>query len=322
MADNKVKTKTAILQELESIKGLLFEQDDIPILQEIIDENGELTLSIPDAVNPNALNQETLDQEDLDALHEAFQTLKHTIVKAAENSSTPDDASPHSQNPTLEAQQAPLFDDKADDDELDELNDEAGAGPEPEPDEASVNQQKSADDQDPDLIDTDAEELHEPELTFALNHEDALPTQPDSPAAPSPYSSHEPTNNSIEEPLPFYGNSQDDEAINKSASNFGKPQSSRSNTGKPKASGENPFLPQHIRARLHGNNPPPLFDTTSVPTPRSRSTSLFKTEAGHSSARQDLIRELVDKVMPQIEQDLRQRLQLMTDEELQKMREL
>src|SRR5690554_2905198 len=158
MADNKVKTKTAILQELESIKGLLFEQDDIPILQEIIDENGELTLSIPDALNPNAVNQETLNQEDLDALHEAFQTLKHTIVKAAENSSTPDDASPQSQKPTVEAQQAPLFDGKIDDDEL---NDEADTEPgsESEPDEASVDQQKLADHQDPELIDTDAEEL-------------------------------------------------------------------------------------------------------------------------------------------------------------------
>jgi hypothetical protein len=315
MADNKVKTKTAILQELESIKGLLFEQDDIPILQEIIDENGELTLSIPDALNPNAVNQETLDQEDLDALHEAFQTLKHTIVKAAENSSTTEDASPQSQNLTLEAQQAPLFHDKTDDDEL---NAEADT----EPDEASLNQQKLADHQDPELIDTDAEELHEPELTFTLSPEDASPTHVDSQENPYTYSSHEPTNNSIEEPLPFYGNSQGDEVINKSANNLSKSQPGRSNSGKPKASGENPFLPQHIRARLHGNNPPPLFDTTSVPTPRSRSTSLFKTEAGHSSARQDLIRELVDKVMPQIEQDLRQRLQLMTDEELQKMREL
>ena len=27
-----------------------------------------------------------------------------------------------------------------------------------------------------------------------------------------------------------------------------------------KAAGENPFLPEHIRSRLHGNNPPPSFE--------------------------------------------------------------
>jgi hypothetical protein len=31
---NPTKTKAAMLNELESIKGLLLEQDDIPILQE------------------------------------------------------------------------------------------------------------------------------------------------------------------------------------------------------------------------------------------------------------------------------------------------
>ena len=38
MADNKTKTKAAMLIELESIKGLLKEEDDIPILQEVIEQ--------------------------------------------------------------------------------------------------------------------------------------------------------------------------------------------------------------------------------------------------------------------------------------------
>ena len=36
MTNNKSKTKTEILNELESIKGLLHEEDDIPVLQEMI----------------------------------------------------------------------------------------------------------------------------------------------------------------------------------------------------------------------------------------------------------------------------------------------
>ena len=264
MADNKVKTKTAILQELESIKGLLFEQDDIPILQEVIDENGELSLP-----------QEALDQEDLDALHEAFQTLKHTIVRATENSPPTDDALPQdeplnnetqsqSPNQISEAHQAPLFED--------ELN----------------------------------------EVSASLDTEDELPE------SSLNYSTDKSPDHLVEEPIPFYGNSQpDDDAATKVAS---KSQPGRSNTPTPKASGENPFLPQHIRARLHGNNPPPLFDTTNTSLRRSPTTRLFGPEAGHSSSRQDLIRDLVDKVMPQIEQELRQRLQLMTDDELQKLR--
>src|SRR5690554_1017596 len=266
MADNKVKTKTAILQELESIKGLLFEQDDIPILQEVIDENGEL-----------ASPQEALDQEDLDALHEAFQTLKHTIVRASESSAPTDDAlqqdeplnnETQPQNPISAAQQAPLFDE------------------EPEEVSASI--------------------------------ED---TQDELPASSADYSTDKSPDHLIEEPIPFYGNHQhDDEVSSKPTHKTSKPLSGRPHTTTPKDSGENPFLPQHIRARLHGNNPPPLFDTTNVSTNRSRKTSLFGAEGGHSSARQDLIRELLDKVMPHIEQDLRQRLQAMTDDELQKLR--
>ncbi|RZA01563.1 MAG: hypothetical protein EOO68_10300, partial [Moraxellaceae bacterium] len=38
MVDTKIKTKAAMLNELESIKGLLLEEDDIPILQEVIEQ--------------------------------------------------------------------------------------------------------------------------------------------------------------------------------------------------------------------------------------------------------------------------------------------
>ena len=79
----------------------------------------------------------------------------------------------------------------------------------------------------------------------------------------------------------------------------------------PKAVGENPFLPQHIRDRLHGNNPPPLFDF---------SLTTFATKAaGKIENRHDLVNELVKKFLPQIEQELRLKLLSMTEEELRKL---
>ncbi len=79
----------------------------------------------------------------------------------------------------------------------------------------------------------------------------------------------------------------------------------------PKAMGENPFLPQHIRARLHGNNPPPVFDLSAA-TSTTKSTGKIET-------RQDLINELVKKFLPQIEQELRLKLLTMTEDELRKL---
>lgn len=79
----------------------------------------------------------------------------------------------------------------------------------------------------------------------------------------------------------------------------------------PKAMGENPFLPQHIRARLHGNNPPPVFDLSAA-TSTTKSTGKIET-------RQDLINELMKKILPQIEQELRLKLLTMTEDELRKL---
>lgn len=79
----------------------------------------------------------------------------------------------------------------------------------------------------------------------------------------------------------------------------------------PKALGENPFLPQHIRDRLQGNNPPPLFDFT-ITKPTTRAT-------GKIENRHDLVNELVKRFLPQIEQELRLKLLAMTEDELKKL---
>ena len=83
-----------------------------------------------------------------------------------------------------------------------------------------------------------------------------------------------------------------------------------------KASGENPFLPQHIRERLHGNNPPPLFEYEAAKK-IIRSTKVAAPKTG--KPRQYLIEEVMLSMMPQIEIELRHRLFAMSVEDLERL---
>lgn len=90
-----------------------------------------------------------------------------------------------------------------------------------------------------------------------------------------------------------------------------------------KATGENPFLPEHIRARLHGNNPPPLFATvtakkiatSSIPSRQLGNTFTVASNV-KSNPQQDvidnIIESIIEKMMPEIEHELRSRLELMS----------
>jgi len=82
----------------------------------------------------------------------------------------------------------------------------------------------------------------------------------------------------------------------------------------PKATGENPFLPQHIRDRLQGNNPTPIFDFDMNLKMNNTTSHKYHTENRH-----DLVNELVKRHLPQIEQELRLKLLAMTEEELKKL---
>lgn len=83
-----------------------------------------------------------------------------------------------------------------------------------------------------------------------------------------------------------------------------------------KASGDNPFLPQHIRERLHGNNPPPLFEyETAKKIINSTKNIVRKT----NKPRQYLVEEVMLSMMPQIERELRHRLFSMSVEDLEKL---
>ena len=83
-----------------------------------------------------------------------------------------------------------------------------------------------------------------------------------------------------------------------------------------KAQGENPFLPQHIRERLHGNNPPPLFEYETAKKIVSATKSL---QQASGVSRQQLINEVVAQLQPEIERALRQHLANLSPEDLHKL---
>jgi len=103
-----------------------------------------------------------------------------------------------------------------------------------------------------------------------------------------------------------------------------KPETAMPKTALKKPAGENPFLPEHIRARLHGNNPPPSFEQMTANRiaqthKPSRLLGATQTHFAAASAKENLINEIVDKLLPEIEIELRERLEKMTDQQLDEL---
>jgi hypothetical protein len=219
MGEDKAKTKSAMLSELESIKGLLLEDDDIPILQEVIEQQSASESEASDA--------------DLEDLH------------FDEAPSAPSVATSVAAEPVTSA----------------------------------------------------ARVIVEQQQDFFSSIHDA---------------------DTAEELL----DSLDDLEAKTARITTQKTAFENSKTGRPslaKPMGENPFLPQHIRDRLHGNNPPPLFASETarkIATTSKPLTQLGNTQsrfAGHrpTNSQQELIDSIVAKVLPEIEKELRQRLESM-----------
>lgn len=202
---NTNKTKAEILQELESIKGLLLEEDDIPILQE--------TEFVP----------------------EELAERKHAI---------PTPASPYTTHESVLPGQGSLFGDSTHSTSLIQNNQPAYAT--------------------------------------------TLPTTTENETKRHGFAAH----------------------LNTS--------SHQQHNARPlaKATGENPFLPQHIRERLHGNNPPPLFEYETAKKIISATKNIPQKTY---QPRQHLIDDVIKSLMPQIESELRHRLFAMSVEDLEKL---
>jgi hypothetical protein len=225
---NTNKTKAEILQELESIKGLLLEADDIPILSDMEDS----TASIMDLDEPVPLQLEQPQQPQQNS-----SALPGQASLFEEPQSAINNIEQHFHHHEAEAQTRAA--------EL--LNEEPDSETDPEP--------------------TEPEFKTEPQKHGFASHL----TQPHPHHPPRPLA---------------------------------------------KASGENPFLPQHIRERLHGNNPPPLFE---YETAKKILNSTKNIAHKINQPRQHLIDEVVHNMMPQIEAEVRHRLFAMSVEDLEKL---
>jgi len=99
----------------------------------------------------------------------------------------------------------------------------------------------------------------------------------------------------------------------------GRP-SSRARPPRPtRASGENPFLPQHIRARLQGRQP--ALDSFLENTPHEPPTTAPAEETDPSPRvdRAALIDALIEESLPELEAKLRERLEQYSQETLQEL---
>jgi hypothetical protein len=254
---NPTKTKAAMLNELESIKGLLLEQDDIPILQEAVLEQRPDTETMP-------LASETIQEQD------AHLTTPNKAVPAK----------------TIFEEQQDFFSSPS-------QNESHLSAP------TNTNISNSAHSAlgstDHNTTTAAAMELVESELLDTLNELEKHTAEV---------------------------------TAGKLARDSHKHNIVRPNLAK--ATGENPFLPEHIRARLHGNNPPPLFATQTakkIATSSIPSRQLGNTFTVASNARshqqqdtiEDIIESIVEKIMPEIEQELRSRLEVMSKSLLEEL---
>ena len=270
MADNKGKTKAAILHELESIKGLLLEDDEIPILQETIADS-------------ESMSSRPLPKRDLDELHDVFQALSHNIRNASGKIGAHVSTAPATRSPGL----------------LDAFAQPITKTPPGKTEPAGTQGSLFAEGRSSRQKPNDADQDYLDQATVNLLDE----SQDDDVSAGEfqPETEGKVKDTGSNQPLNY--------AVSKSITTPPRPALA-------KASGENPFLPQHIRARLHGNNPPPLFDPATAEKPTLPAN---KPTAEPRISRQQLIRDLVAAVLPQVEQELRQRLQTLTDDQLQDM---
>lgn len=248
--NKKVKTKAAMLEELESLKGLLREEDEIPILQEVIEARPATGRAMGPATGPTMERRDKpLSAQALHQLQDDFTALSQTMTGKAPT------VKKQEPSPTTSASLLEAF--------------------------------------------TRASQ-HEAEGHKALSSPRAMQTdlpldfdEEESPALSGP-------DTQSADKL------QTDRLVNDRLQSARQPLT--------RAQGENPFLPQHIRARLHGNRPMPSFELAK-PEP----VTLKPEETPPPSSRQALVDALVDATLPRLERELREKLASMSQETLKRL---
>ncbi|HWV16144.1 MAG TPA: hypothetical protein VN030_12005 [Cellvibrio sp.] len=251
------KTKTAMLLELESIKDLLIEADNIPILQEV--------------VQPLVTNPEPGVKEPCVGEVELLDTASANEDKGdtqARNQDTPQ------QRIVVVQQQTPLAEPSL------TVNRETG--------------------------------------NFIIIPEEISSQNTESPSLAIPLETS-PTHYREEQQQDFFPQSLDQEPLTENTSPHSEASSAPANikTGSTrptpqKASGQNPFLPEHIRARLQGNNPALLSGENSAKNSSRTALTATATQPKTSGSQQQLVDEMVEKLLPAMEKELRSHLQTMS----------
>lgn len=253
--NKKVKTKAAMLEELESLKGLLREEDEIPILQEVIEARPATGRAMGPATGPTMERPDKpLSPQALHQLQDDFTALSQTMTGKAQIVKKQEPA------PTTSASLLEAFTRASQH-------------------EAEEHKASSA----PQAMQTDLP------LDFDEEESPAL-SGPDTQRADK---------------------LQTDRLVNERLVND-RLQSARQPLTR--AQGENPFLPQHIRARLHGNRPMPSFELAK-PEP----VTLKPEETPPPNSRQALVDALVDATLPRLERELREKLASMSQETLKRL---
>lgn len=302
---NQPKTKAELLKELQSIQSLLDEQehfpalddDDIPLLDEFLDQDepvaaaqeqqADLLLDDDIPTVDDALD-DALSADTLDALNQAYADLtgEFELTEAAHETSGPTKA----QQPRQQDQSAARPDASPHPAKAELAGDPAGADAEPVSNAAGTGTA-------PELSGA-AADLHDPIFTDGPDHEHAGPDSLHTdPAAPKPL----PGQQSLFEPR------EAGSRLHKAGPNQKAGQGLK--LERPvlpkKPVGENPFLPQHIRQRLRGNQPLPVGMPPPYPSYQAETEALERSQQHENQA---LIDSLVAEFMPKIETRLRERL--------------
>ncbi|MDO3386301.1 hypothetical protein QWI17_10670 [Gilvimarinus sp. SDUM040013] len=315
MTKDREKTKTELLQELESIQGLL-DDDDIPMLSEVIEKLEPASSDIH-----NSMNDRPLSVDEYQSLRSAYDDLKQEF---AQRENTLADLQSNSDNSTTQPEGTANFLQTSFDRPSEEENLELDLGGPTTPNEQSesftvqvselANEQTAASSTLPlpgqqalfnPLSDASTSEASQqaPENsdTDLNNGRNTAPTDDSPPAIDE---------NEIKTATPAVAPSTDDtdsasDADNISETSKHNEEAAEAVKSSAKATGENPFLPQHIRARLRGN--------------RAGDFALQDTIQPREYTRGQLVNELIDSVMPDIEDTLRLKLAAMSDEQIKKL---
>lgn len=339
MTDNKPSDKASILGELETLNALLRDEDGIPILQDTVTFDPPVAASDSDAVDtPSEANADIdspihLPDPDLEAARQSLDQV-YRAYSAEMDASTPatSQLTPASPGPAPIQPQAQnqldIFGTAGDTPATDLRPEASNTKPDSSntlgskdsnfiapvnqsaADKAAVAKTIGADSDPSSLPANSDHRLLDPKKVTLDTLGEFLTGQP----ATTDYTEVTPDRVM---PAPAVTANPSQPVSRSSQSKDSSKSAVRIDPHTTKARGENPFLPKHIRDRLHTNKA--LVDIINEsrnelqPRPETTQPATSKSATSHEAASGDPIQKLIDQIvrdyMPHLEADLRQRLQ-------------